>query len=391
MQKIFRIPLLAPISILAMIFTMSACKIGDVGDSKLDAAASNSAGGKTDFTTYKKADAKVFAGMKKEMTKNKFNYDAMAKALAKTKLQGGMTKDEAIALRLYTSSAYSKVNTALRTKKASSLSIYANIVKAAASGLNKIPAKACTTKRGLDLPTAIVDKIIKAKRFEEQGFMSTSPTVPAAFQKNITFIIKSKACHDISSISEFPKDKEILFPPGSNFIVTKSLLKKKGSSWAGNLELEHVPGGTKFKAITSGAKQNVVPTLTGSDKNDYPKLASSKPKTKLPAAGKAGATPGKAGAKTTAQTPAKKTKLLGLTEVSEANDEELIESAEYKNETAEEGAVVDTETPDAIETAVDFSGMPDTEVLDLNSEPESGSRGERDPNGPSDEISSESH
>ncbi|MBC7658495.1 MAG: hypothetical protein H7249_02175 [Chitinophagaceae bacterium] len=264
---------------------------------------------KVDLTTYTGANAAVYAGMKKEMDKFHYSYDTVALGLAKKTMKGSLTKEEAVALRLYTSSAYSAINTRLRSNRVSQIKDIVNIIKAAASGLNKIPSESCVARRGLDLPAAIVEKIIKVKRFEELAFMSTTKenSVPAGFKNNLTFVITSKNCHDISFLSEHANEKEVLFPPGSDFIVTKSFIKKVGGKWAGTINLNHVvqPG---FKAITSGTKINVVPVLTGVDAKDFPVIASARPKSS--------------------------TKLLGLADTGEGAAEEGANDSVLENETA---------------------------------------------------------
>lgn len=306
-----------------------------------DVSSTTQVGSKTvDLTTYKAANAAVYAGMKKEMKANGFNYDSLATSLKSIKLKGSVSKEEGVALRLYTSAAYSKINTMLRTKKGAQIASIANIVLATSSGLNKLPAKTCTVRRGLDLPAAIVEKIKKIKRFEEDAFMSTTSatSIPAAFQKNITFVIKSTKCRDISFLSEYPGEKEILFPPGSEFIVTKDAVKKKGSVYAGTFNLTHVASSAGFKEVKSGSKQNIVTIVTGADKNDYPPLSTAKKKkpatktaTKLALVGPAGPV------------------------------EDLSETYDYDPMTVDWD--VDGEVPDTVETAVDFSDVPADDFL----------------------------
>ena len=326
------------ILLLSLQFSLVSCKQSAGSDSALQGTTAIGSQ-KVDLTTFKTTDKKLVEGMKKEMLANGFKYAELEAGISKVKIKGGITKDEAIALRLYTSAAYSKINTTLRSKQGSSISKLGNIVKVTSAGLNKLPSKSCTVRRGLDLPTPIVDKILKFKRFEEEAFMSTTTasSIPPAFQKNITFVIKSSKCSDISWLSEYPTEKEVLFPPGSEFTVVKSDLKKVGSVYKGTLNLKHETGKTGFKAFLSGAKQNIIALLTGVDKNDYPQPASSKKKLKKPAAGKTKLTDGIALSEGSGG--------LSLQGESEASDLDpmLVDWG------------VDTDVPDTFESAVDLS------------------------------------
>jgi hypothetical protein len=58
-------------------------------------------------------------------------------------------------------------------------------------------------------------------QFEERAFFSTtSGKIPKAFVKSVEMAIDSDDCKDVSWLSKYPSEKEVLFPPGSEFVVT---------------------------------------------------------------------------------------------------------------------------------------------------------------------------
>lgn len=168
-----------------------------------------------DLTRYEATDEEL-ARVKSEFPND---YEYAERDVKKIKLIGKVKTEEAVALRLYTGSTYSELNGALRAQDPSSLPQYANTIKAAASGLNHIPAETCIAKRGVSgLSDAAIDILKNKRRFKEAGFTSTSYGGPG-FSGKIEFTIKSDHCRKIDWLSAVESEKEALFPPGSEFIV----------------------------------------------------------------------------------------------------------------------------------------------------------------------------
>lgn len=198
-----------------------------------------------DLTRYKEADAATFQKMKDEMKANGFSYDQLRKKIdGLASVPAGVDKDELVAIRLYTSSAYRKVNQALRTRDPATLPAMEAIIKTASSGLNKLPASPCSAKRGTGLPDNVLKALEKDTQFIECAFLSTTyGDIPAAFRKDITFEIQSERCAKIDWMSEFPNEKEVLFPPGSEFYVTDRLDEQKNGKTVTTLKMKHVMSG----------------------------------------------------------------------------------------------------------------------------------------------------
>jgi hypothetical protein len=196
-----------------------------------------------DLTTYTGADYPVFRDFKKEIVLGNY-YDIAAK-IKKANIvpKGKMTPEEVVAIRFYTSNQYSKVNSSLRGTDAKTLGKYDSTIKAISSGLNKIPSKTCTVIRGSHLSEAILAEIEKKNAFTELAFMSTTKlkTLPEAFNKgNVTFKITSPRCRDISWLSELPKEEEVLFPPGSEFVVNGVTTEMKNGAPYRTITATHV-------------------------------------------------------------------------------------------------------------------------------------------------------
>ncbi len=173
-----------------------------------------------DLTKYEATDEEL-AMVKVEFPQT---YKTMKNDLVNVKMIGRVKLDEAIALRLYSSSAYSALNNSLRAKDPSALPQYANTIKAASSGLAHIPEEPCTVTRGVqDLSDIAIQVLKNGQRYKEAGFTSTSYD-GEDFGGKIRFTIKSDQCRKIDWLADVSSEKEVLFPPGSEFIVDKAQL-----------------------------------------------------------------------------------------------------------------------------------------------------------------------
>ena len=240
---------------LAIVSFTGACKTND-NASQTRESTQFTKNNVVDLTRYKDADATTFQRMKDEMKANSFNYDQLRKKIdALPGVPAGIDKNELVAIRLYTSSAYRKVNQALRTRDPATLPAMESIIKAASSGLNKLPAAPCNAKRGTGLPDNILKALEKDTQFIECAFLSTTyGDIPLTFRKDITFEIESDRCAKIDWMSEFPNEKEVLFPPGSEFYVTDRQEVTSNGKTLTTLKMKHVMSGDPALA---GAKRKI--------------------------------------------------------------------------------------------------------------------------------------
>jgi hypothetical protein len=126
-----------------------------------------------------------------------------------------------MALADYTESGYEELNGALRSD-AMDASQQAR-VEALNNALDKLPAYDGLVVRGANLPPEVLAQYEPGEVITESAFISTT-TNPAvaqspAFAGNVEFRIQSTTGRDISSVSLFPAEQEVLFPAGAKFYV----------------------------------------------------------------------------------------------------------------------------------------------------------------------------
>jgi hypothetical protein len=96
-------------------------------------------------------------------------------------------------------------------------------VEALNHALQKLPPHHGPVFRGTHLPDGELARYQPGVVVTELAFVSTSvdPAVArfAAFAGNVEFKILSKTGRDISSVSMFPTEREVLFPTGVQFYV----------------------------------------------------------------------------------------------------------------------------------------------------------------------------
>jgi hypothetical protein len=127
-----------------------------------------------------------------------------------------LTTGELIALNTYTGKEYTKINQELHGKQPMT-PFTQTITSLAAQGLDKLPKYTGMTVRGTDLPRGADRDCVPGAVFATYGFTSSSAT--SAFRGTHQFVIHSSEGRDISFLSKFPKEKEIIFPPAHQFRV----------------------------------------------------------------------------------------------------------------------------------------------------------------------------
>jgi hypothetical protein len=137
---------------------------------------------------------------------------------ANPELQDVPTED-LVAVRGYTSDDYRELNSALRTGDAAELSRLDPYIRTATSGLNQLPAYRGTVFRGTHLSDEAAANYVPGATVTERAFTSTSSELGAEFPGNTKFVIQSQTGRDVSQLSEFADEKEILFAPGTQFRV----------------------------------------------------------------------------------------------------------------------------------------------------------------------------
>lgn len=131
----------------------------------------------------------------------------------------GLTFEELAYAQTYTGSGYRQVNGQLRQGTIDDATYeYATRFDRV---LDKLPVHRQTTYRGTDLSKTQSDKYQVGKVVVEAAFTSTSKDKKFQNKGDWGFIVKGKTGRDISSVSKYPHEQEILFKKNTAFRVTK--------------------------------------------------------------------------------------------------------------------------------------------------------------------------
>ena len=132
-----------------------------------------------------------------------------------------ISTERLVAVRGYTSRDYQPINVALRIGDPAELARLDPYIKAATDGLSQLPSYTGTVWRGAHLTNSIVANYADEEVVTERAFVSTSADFNGYFsQHNTDFVIQSNGGgKDVSLVSNVPGQKEVLFPPGTQFKV----------------------------------------------------------------------------------------------------------------------------------------------------------------------------
>ena len=170
-------------------------------------------------------------------------YDALASDAGAIKAAhpelANIPTPELAAVRGYTTADYSMLNSALRTQDAAELTRLKPYLDSAVAGMEKLPNYEGTVYRGTSLSPDILAKYVPGQTVVEDAFTSTSKTLQASFDGNTKFVIQSLQGKDVSLLSKYPGEQEILFRPGSPFKVLSNSTDASGQT---TIFLKEIPG-----------------------------------------------------------------------------------------------------------------------------------------------------
>jgi hypothetical protein len=137
-----------------------------------------------------------------------------------------LTWDDRSALTHYTGLGYEDLNEALRSD-ALDASQHARVA-ALNAALEKLPPYQGPVIRGTNLSPEVLEEYRPGEIIREDAFLSTTTDTAVArseaFAGNVEFTILSSTGRDISSVSMFPEEQEVLFRSGTFFyVVSKEL------------------------------------------------------------------------------------------------------------------------------------------------------------------------
>jgi hypothetical protein len=149
-------------------------------------------------------------------------------------------------LCLYTRHGDQRMNGLLRTGKApqGNDEKVKMMVESAVHGLNQLPDHSGVVHRGMVIDNDIADKYQEGLVIQEKGFTSTSKKIgvaegfskPKEWKTAVIMSITSKKGKDISNLSEYKFEEEVLFPPNTKFRVKS----RKSDGLRTLIELEEV-------------------------------------------------------------------------------------------------------------------------------------------------------
>lgn len=158
---------------------------------------------------------------------NKYSSEISSAKMSDPSIRS-IPNEDLVAIKGYTSDDYGALNKALRTADKAGLNKLKPYVLCAVSGLNQLPSFEGTVFRGIDLNSLpkILRKYRAGSTVTELSFSSSSDARASAFDKDTMMIIKSKNGKDVSFLSEFPNEKEILFRPQTKLFIEKVYMDK---------------------------------------------------------------------------------------------------------------------------------------------------------------------
>ncbi|MCQ2736605.1 MAG: ADP-ribosyltransferase domain-containing protein [bacterium] len=140
-----------------------------------------------------------------------------------------MTLAQKTALFAYTGDTYTVMNTALRTHDEQKVALMRPLIDKTVEALATLPSHSGRVYRGGEMPQSFFDEHKPGARVTYSAFTSTSSNPGTAYGGNTQLIIDT-ADHDsagkeVSKLSMFPSENEILFPPDTDFIAISHVVK----------------------------------------------------------------------------------------------------------------------------------------------------------------------
>jgi hypothetical protein len=138
-------------------------------------------------------------------------------------MKSGLKIDQAVAINLYSDGAYSGINRELRSGKPGDF--IQQVAASVTAGLARLPPFEEPVYRVVSLPPFIDKQYHEGATVSDTGLLSTTYNVDFDLFGGGTSHVLSIVGHgdsagrDISWISQSPHEKEVLFPPGTEFVV----------------------------------------------------------------------------------------------------------------------------------------------------------------------------
>lgn len=231
---------------------------------------------------YKQADIPIattaFAAMKTAYENPPLSVAAYSpRPSAPATLPAGMTQRQYNCVQAYTGSAYGSINKALRANDLanSGYQHWEATIEGISSGLAELPDYTGLTKRGTDLPPAVIADYKVGATITHISFTSSSRDQP--WHGNSLLNITSVEGKDVENISRYPQEHEVLYDYG----MTDQVTKVQGASGG----YQHVFTSTQVVPNWCGSQASAL-ELDGSDvANGYDDDSTDAPKAETPKGG----------------------------------------------------------------------------------------------------------
>ncbi|MEM6649658.1 MAG: ADP-ribosyltransferase domain-containing protein [Pseudomonadota bacterium] len=145
----------------------------------------------------------------------------------------GLTHEEALAIYAYSTepntkeATYVRINQFLRQNRSTTPDIDQAYGLLLQKALFKLPIYVGWTQRNATLPPHVLEKIDQLGQFVDPAFLSSSRG-ESPFEGNDVFILYSRTGRNISSLSRFQGETEILYLPNTYFSVQRFGRDEKG-------------------------------------------------------------------------------------------------------------------------------------------------------------------
>ncbi len=146
----------------------------------------------------------------------------------------GLSEAEHKALYAYTGHTYEHLNAYLggwadENKLKIPTGVLEEFRNLANQAIAKLPNHVGTVRRDVSLSRDVIDKYVVGEPTVYEQFSSTTTKMDGAFSGNVTYTIETKTGADISGLSKYRREAEVLLPSGVKHLVKEKT--KVGNKW----------------------------------------------------------------------------------------------------------------------------------------------------------------
>jgi hypothetical protein len=143
-----------------------------------------------------------------------------------------LTKDDVLGAYDYTTGSYVEMNNYLRDlSNPGDIPGLEQRIEATTTALSKLPPVPGTTYRGVEMFPGLLDQFEVGKTWSDPAFLSSSlsPTTANGFGPGVRFTLEGRSGVDVSAISAYRHEAEVLFQRGTKFDVMSKVRDTEGN------------------------------------------------------------------------------------------------------------------------------------------------------------------